>query len=75
MSRIEIYRARRGAAISAEAALAAAVSPFTIEVRFLGGLTQTQKDAFKDAANRWTKLIVGDLPSVQVNGCRRLPPG
>lgn len=48
--------------------IAAATSPFTIEVRFLGGLTQRQKNAFKAAADRWTRVIVGDLPSVQVDG-------
>ncbi|HEX5707458.1 MAG TPA: leishmanolysin-related zinc metalloendopeptidase [Pyrinomonadaceae bacterium] len=49
-------------------AIAAATSPFTIEVRFLGGLTQAQKNAFKAAADRWTRVIVGDLPSVMVGG-------
>ncbi len=49
-------------------ALANTTSPFTITVRFLGGLTQTQMDAFKFAADRWSKMIVGDLPSVQVEG-------
>lgn len=69
MNQIEIYRARSGVEIGAEAAaVAAAVSPFTIEIRFLGGLTQNQKNAFTAAADRWTRLIVGDLPSVQVNG-------
>jgi len=68
MSQVEIYRARRGGEVGAEAALVAAVSPFTIEVRFLGGLTENQKNAFKAAANRWTTLVVGDLPSVQING-------
>ena len=48
--------------------LAKAVSPFTIEVRFLGGLNQRQKDAFTKAADRWAKVIVGDLPSVMVDG-------
>lgn len=42
-------------------------SPFTIEVRFLGGLTQA-RNAFKAAADRWAKAIVGDLPSVVVDG-------
>ena len=46
----------------------AAVSAYKIEVRFLGGLTAAQKNAFKTAADRWTKVIVGDLPSVQVDG-------
>ena len=72
MNQIEIYRAQKGVEVGAEAAAtaatAAAVSPFTIEVRFLGGLTQTQQNAFKAAADRWTNLIVGDLPSVKVNG-------
>ena len=49
-------------------ALAATKSPFTIEVRFLGGLTEAEKDAFKAAADRWAKAIVGDLPSVVVDG-------
>jgi hypothetical protein len=48
--------------------IAAAISPFTIEVRFLGGLTEGQKDAFKSAANRWSQIIIGDLPSVLVDG-------
>ncbi len=46
----------------------AATSAYKIEVRFLGGLTTSQKNAFKTAADRWTKVIVGDLPSVQVDG-------
>jgi hypothetical protein len=46
----------------------AATSAYKIEVRFLGGLTTTQKNAFKAAADRWTKVIVGDLPSVRVDG-------
>src|SRR5262245_23053712 len=47
---------------------AAAASAYKIEVRFLGGLTPTQKNAFKAAADRWAKVIVGDLPSVIVDG-------
>ena len=43
-------------------------SAFKIEVRFLGGLTQRQKNAFKRAADRWSRVIVGDLPSVEVDG-------
>ena len=49
-------------------AIAAVESPFTIEVRFVGGLNQRQKRAFKAAADRWVKIIVGDLPSVMVDG-------
>ncbi len=62
----ETYRARANAKVAAS--IAATTSPFTIEVRFLGGLTKPQKDAFKAAADRWTKVIVGDLPSVNVDG-------
>jgi hypothetical protein len=65
-SRYETYQAKADAQVAR--ALAAAASPFTIEVRFLGGLTQSQKDAFKLAADRWTKIIVGDLPSILVDG-------
>ena len=43
-------------------------SPFTIDVRFLGGLTDRQKDAFKATADRWSQAIVGDLPGVLVSG-------
>lgn len=41
---------------------------YKIEVRFLGGLNTAQKNAFKTAADRWSKVIVGDLPSVMVGG-------
>ena len=66
MAKHEVYRARNGAPALADDA--AGPSPFTIEVRFVGGLSQAQKDAFKAAANRWTSVIVGDLPSVKVDG-------
>jgi hypothetical protein len=48
--------------------LAATASPFAIEVRFLGGLNARQRTAFTRAADRWTRIIVGDLPSVRVDG-------
>jgi hypothetical protein len=48
-------------------AIAATTSPFTIEVRFLGGLNARQRAAFTAAADRWTRVIVGDLPSVLVD--------
>jgi hypothetical protein len=48
--------------------LAATTSPYTIEIRFLGGLTATQQAAFTAAADRWTGVIVGDLPRVRVDG-------
>jgi predicted Zn-dependent protease len=62
----ETYQAKADPQIAS--ALANTTSPFTIEVRFMGGLTQTQMDAFKGAADRWSRVIVGDLPSVQVEG-------
>ena len=65
---VEVYIAQAKASIAAELApAAAAVSPFTIEVRFLGGLTPKQKNAFKSAADRWSRVIIGDLPSVKVD--------
>jgi len=48
--------------------LADTTSPFTIEVRFLGGLTAEQQAAFAAAADRWSTMIVGDLPSVVADG-------
>lgn len=46
--------------------IANSTSPFTIEVRFLGGLTQSQQDAFAAAADRWSRVIVGDLDTAVV---------
>ncbi len=66
MAEIERYVAR--ADVRVAAAVANETSPFNIEVRFLGGLTDRQKDAFKSAADRWSRMIVGDLPSVVVDG-------
>lgn len=66
MAKFETYVAK--ATKKTALALAATASPFAIEVRFLGGLTSKQKDAFKAAADRWTRVIVGDLPSVMVDG-------
>ncbi|ARZ71771.1 peptidase [Streptomyces albireticuli] len=66
MAEYETYcaRADEGRARS----LASSTSPYTIEVEFLGGLNQAQKAAFTTAADRWVKVIVGDLPDVNVNG-------
>ena len=47
--------------------LSATGPPFNIKVRFLGGLNARQRNAFKKAADRWTKVIVGDLPRVRVD--------
>ena len=49
-------------------ALAETDSPFTLEVRFLGGLTETQQAAFRTAADQWVRVIVGDLPDILVDG-------
>lgn len=65
-AKVESYVAH--ASVKAGASAAAILSAYKIEVRFLGGLTSAQKNAFKAAANRWTKVIVGDVPSVIVNG-------
>lgn len=54
------------ASVKANATPAAIKSAYKIEVRFVGGLTTTQKNAFKTAAKRWSKVIVGDVPSVTV---------
>lgn len=64
MAQIEIYRAVADAEVASAVVGAEVVSPFAIEVRFLGGLSQRQMDAFRGAADRWVRLIVGDLPSV-----------
>lgn len=37
-------------------------------MRFLGGLTTKQREVFETAAARWSEIIVGDLPSVNVDG-------
>src|SRR5215203_5150156 len=59
----EVFVARADAR---RAAAAKAKAPFTIVVEFVGGLNATQKNAFKKAAKRWSKVIVGDLPNVTV---------
>ncbi|MBE9110432.1 proprotein convertase P-domain-containing protein [Nodosilinea sp. LEGE 07298] len=41
---------------------------FSIQLRFLGGLTATQRAVFEVAAARWSEIIIGDLPSAVVNG-------
>jgi hypothetical protein len=62
----ELYRARANA--QKAKSIANETSPFQIDVRFLGGLTEAQKNAFKKAADRWCRMIVGDLPTVVVDG-------
>jgi Leishmanolysin len=41
---------------------------YNIEVRFLGGLTTAQKEAFTSAAERWGQIISADVPSVTLAG-------
>ncbi|MFH8259211.1 leishmanolysin-related zinc metalloendopeptidase [Streptomyces roseolus] len=48
------------------AEIAATTSPFQIEVRFVQGLTPGQKAVFAEAAERWTRVIVGDLETAIV---------
>jgi predicted Zn-dependent protease len=43
-------------------------SPFSIDVRFLGGLSPAQQAAFANAAQRWAQVITGDLPPDIVDG-------
>jgi hypothetical protein len=62
----EIYKARADA--NTALAIEGVTSPFVIEVRFVGGLTSRQQDAFAAAADRWVRVIVGDLPDVMVDG-------
>lgn len=38
--------------------------PFKIEVRFLGGLSSSQQAIFQVAAERWSEIIVSNLPSI-----------
>lgn len=64
--KVESYTAH--ASVKAGASASAVQAAYKIVVRFLGGLTTAQKNAFKTAANRWTKVIVGDVPSVLVGG-------
>lgn len=56
------------ASVKKSAGAAAVQSAYKIEVRFRGGLNTAQQNAFKTAADRWSRVIVGDLPSVMVNG-------
>lgn len=43
-------------------------SNFQIAVRFLGGLSASQRSVFEFAAARWQELIKGSLPAVEVDG-------
>src|SRR4029079_134193 len=65
MPKYELYHAKANATVAAKKK---AKKPYNITIRFLGGLTERQKSAFKKAADRWTKVIVGDLPPVMIDG-------
>jgi len=67
MARFRSYRATSKAVVTAGGGGEPA-APFTIEVRFVGGLTPTEEQAFKTAADRWCRVIVGDLPPVIADG-------
>jgi hypothetical protein len=54
--------------VKKSASAAAIQSAYKIEVRFVQGLNTAQKNAFKAAADRWSRVIVGDVPSVMVSG-------
>lgn len=56
------------ASVKKNASAALVQSAYKIEVRFVQGLNEAQKAAFKAAADRWSRVIVGDLPTVLVNG-------
>lgn len=43
-------------------------SPFLIDVRFMGGLSTAQQQAFFAAAQRWSEIITADLPAVMIDG-------
>ncbi len=43
-------------------------SEFSIQIRFMGGLTASQRSIFDLAAARWSDVIVGDLPAAEVHG-------
>ncbi len=72
MPEFETYVARGGKDVSAAAAAvvgrgrAAARGGYTVTVRFMGGLTDSQRGAFKAAADRWSRVITGDLPAVTI---------
>lgn len=76
MPEIETFIARAGQDVSNEAMFDAAegenqaARSYSIVVRFMGGLSDTQKGAFKAAAQRWTTVITGAVPAVMVDGER-----
>lgn len=45
-----------------------AMHAFTIDVRFLTGVTPLQREAFDSAKAKWERLVYGDLPDESVTG-------
>jgi subtilisin-like proprotein convertase family protein len=43
-------------------------SSYNIDIRFMGGLTGSQKDAFAIAAKHWSSIIIGDVPDANLQG-------
>jgi subtilisin-like proprotein convertase family protein len=43
-------------------------SQYNVDIRFLGGLTGSQQDAFAIAAKRWSSIIIGDVPDANLQG-------
>ena len=43
-------------------------SQYNVDIRFLGGLTPSQQDAFDIAARRWSAIITGDVPDATLQG-------
>src|SRR5689334_25067411 len=62
----ETYLARADAARALQ--LTRTSTPFTIAVRFLGGLDDAYRAAFAAAADRWVRVVVGELPGVLAGG-------
>src|SRR5262245_4871035 len=67
MAQFRTYRAAARTAVTAGSGREPGRS-FTIEIRFVGGLTPTEEHAFRTAADRWCRVIVGELPPVIVDG-------
>ena len=51
----------------AESVLAVYPPGMDIELRFVTTVTDSQRPAFEDAADRWQELLPGDLPDVQLS--------
>lgn len=42
------------------------MAKFSIDIRFRGGLNSAQQAAFRGAADRWAKVVVGDFPRIRI---------